>query len=57
MADLIYQNALRAARELWYDEQNLGDLTEDRVQGEQRGDVGTINLSPCRWRSAMQTGT
>ena len=29
MADLNYQNALRAARELWYDEQNLGELIED----------------------------
>ena len=29
MADPIYRNALRAARELWYDEQNLGELMED----------------------------
>jgi len=53
MADLIYQNALRAARELWYDEQNLGELIEDGVEREQRADVGTTNLSPCRWHSAM----
>jgi hypothetical protein len=29
MADLIYRNALRAARELWFDEQNLGELIQD----------------------------
>ena len=29
MADPIYLNALRAARELWYDEQNLGEQIED----------------------------
>ena len=40
MADLMYRNALRAARELWYDEQNLGELIEDLVQREQRGEVG-----------------
>ena len=42
MADPNYQNALRAARELWYDEQNLGELIEDVVQGEQRGRIGTV---------------
>ena len=26
MADAIYRNALRAARELWFDEQHLGEL-------------------------------
>jgi hypothetical protein len=25
MCDAIYRNALRAARELWFDEQNLGE--------------------------------
>ena len=29
MADAIYRNALRAARELWFDEQNLGELIQD----------------------------
>ena len=29
MADLMYLNALRAARELWYDEPSLGELIED----------------------------
>ena len=42
MADPDYQNALRAARELWYDEQNLGELIEDVVQAEQRGQIGTV---------------
>jgi hypothetical protein len=42
MADLIYRNALRAARELWYDEQNLPELIEGLVQREQRGEVGAV---------------
>jgi hypothetical protein len=57
MADPIYQNALRAARELWYDEQNVWDLIEDGVQREQHGEVGTINLPPCKWHSAIRTRT
>jgi hypothetical protein len=28
MADAIYRNALRAARELWFDEQHLVELTK-----------------------------
>ena len=50
MADLNYQNALRAARELWYDEQNIGELIEDGVQGEQRGVVANV----CAVRVACQ---
>jgi hypothetical protein len=42
MDDLEYRNALRAARELWYDEQNLGELREDVVQGEKRGQSGVV---------------
>jgi hypothetical protein len=42
MADPIYRNALRAARELWYDEQNLGEVIEDGVQREQPGEVGAV---------------
>jgi len=58
MADPIYQNALRAARELWYDEQNLGELIEDVVQGERRGQIGVVvhqvparphDTTPYRW--------
>ena len=50
MADPIYLNALRAARELWYDEQNLGEMIEDGVQGAQRGDVRSV----CAVRVACQ---
>ena len=50
MADLNYQNALRAARELWYDEQDLAERVEDVVLGEQRGEVGVV----CPVRVACQ---
>jgi hypothetical protein len=52
MADPIYQNALRAARELWYDEQNLGELNEDVVHGEQIHRMPPIGHEkpPRTWR-------
>jgi hypothetical protein len=53
MADLIYRNALRAARELWYDEQNLGELIEDAVPAMPH-DATPHTWSLCSVRVACQ---
>ena len=49
MADAIYRNALRAARELWFDEQNLGELISDPEAVShlrQANEVSFVNKSP-----------
>ena len=48
MADPIYRNALKAARELWFDEQNLGELIQDpeTVSLRQANEVSVVYEIP-----------